>query len=113
MMNIPEGTFHTGLFTWCRAEGDYYFIGLSDALFADYQEVHSVEWPEEGTVFEKDGDFITVETELGYVEIYAPFSGEIYQINDELVGNPELINEDPYGVGWLVLAERYDENYES
>lgn len=111
MMNKPEETIHTGLFTWCRAQGDYYFIGLSGALFNDYREVYSVEWPEEGTVFEKDGDFITVETEQGYVEIYAPFSGQIYQINDELVENPGLINEDPYGAGWLVLAEKYDEDF--
>lgn len=107
-MNIPEGTFPSGLFTWCRSQGEFYFIGLSEAIFADYQEIYSIEWPEEGEYFEEGGDFITVETELGYVEIFAPFTGEVYQINDELMENPTLVNQDPYGAGWLVLAERYD-----
>jgi glycine cleavage system H protein len=106
---MPENIFLSGEYTWIRPEGEYAVVGLNEYILYDHMEVCSVELPEPGEEIEADGYFCSVETLNGYVEIYAPVSGQIMEINDEVCEQPELINMDPYGPGWLAIIAVDDE----
>lgn len=113
-MNLPEDLFLSGEYTWIRPEGEYAVVGLNEYILYDHIEVCSVELPEPGEEVEADGHFCSVETLNGYVEVYAPVSGQIMEINDEVYEEPDLINFDPYGPGWLaVIAVEDDLDAES
>lgn len=108
-MSLPENIWITDGYTWLRPVGEYTYLGLNDYLLNDYGEVYSVELPEAGEDLETDGHFLTVETEQGLVDIYSPVSGQIMEVNDEVYDNPDLINIDPFGPGWLVIISMDEE----
>ena len=87
---------------WARCEGDIADVGVSDYAQAEIQDVVYVELPEVGTILEQHNAFGVIESVKAAFDIYAPASGEVVEINEELQDTPECINDDPYGAGWII-----------
>ncbi len=87
---------------WIRIEGDEALIGISDYAQSELNDVVYVELPEVGDALEKGEEFGTVESVKAASELYMPVSGEVVAINKELEDTPELVNQDPFGAGWMM-----------
>ena len=101
MSEIPEELRYTKEHEWIRVKGDLVVIGVTDYAQNALTDVVWVELPELGAVVGSMDSFASVESVKSVSEIYAPISGEVIEINDVLEDSPELINEDPYGKGWI------------
>jgi glycine cleavage system H protein len=87
---------------WIRIEGDEATVGITDYAQDALGDVVYVDLPQVGARFEADGVFGAVESVKAASDLYLPVAGEIIAVNEALVNNPELINKDPYGEGWIV-----------
>ena len=101
MSEVPEELRYTKEHEWIRVEGDSVVIGVTDYAQNALTDVVWVELPELGAVVGSMDSFASVESVKSVSEIYAPISGEVIEINGTLEDAPELINEDPYGKGWI------------
>ena len=101
MSEVPEELRYTKEHEWIRVEGDSVVIGVTDYAQNVLTDVVWVELPEMGAVVGSMDSFASVESVKSVSEIYAPISGEVIEINESLEDSPELINEDPYGEGWI------------
>ena len=101
MSEVPEELRYTKEHEWIRGEGDLVVIGVTDYAQNALTDVVWVELPELGAVVGSMDSFASVESVKSVSEIYAPISGEVIEINGTLEDAPELINEDPYGKGWI------------
>ena len=101
MSEIPEELRYTKEHEWSRVEGDLVVMGVTDYAQNALTDVVWVELPELGAVVGSMDSFASVESVKSVSEIYAPISGEVIEINEVLEDSPELINEDPYGKGWI------------
>ena len=102
MSDIPEGQYYTKEHEWIRVEGDEVVIGITDHAQDALTDIVYIELPESGQTFEEMGEFAIVESVKSASPIFAPLSGIILEVNDALEDAPELMNEDPYGEGWIV-----------
>ena len=93
---------------WARREDDIADVGVSDYAQAEIQDVVYVELPEVGTILEQHKPFGVIESVKAAFDLYAPISGEVVEINEELEDAPELVNEVPYGDGWMVKIRMSD-----
>ena len=93
---------------WARREDDIAEVGVSDYAQAEIQDVVYVELPEVGTILEQHKPFGVIESVKAAFDLYAPISGEVVEINEELEDAPELVNEVPYGDGWMVKIRMSD-----
>lgn len=107
-MTFPEDLKYSKEHEWVRLGGNTATIGLSDFAQDQLGEIVFVELPEEGEEFGKDDAFGVVESVKSVNDVYAPVSGRIVEINDPVVDSPEIVNEDPYGDGWLIKIEVTD-----
>lgn len=109
---IPEDLLYSSEDEWARREGERVVIGITDYAQQQLGEIVHVELPEVGTRIERGDDFGSIDSVKAVAELYAPVSGEVIEANEALVENPELINEDCYGDGWIavVLADRDEED---
>ena len=87
---------------WVRIEGDLTTAGITDYAQSQLSDVVYVELPEVGDVFDKGEVFATVESVKTAADVYMPIGGEITEVNEELSGSPELVNQDAFGKGWFV-----------
>lgn len=87
---------------WVRVKGDEGVIGISDYAQSELNDVVYVELPEVGDALKKGEEFGTVESVKAASEMYSPVSGEVIAVNGELEDAPELVNQDPFGVGWMI-----------
>lgn len=102
-MSYPEDLKYTKEHEWIRDNGDdTATIGVTDFAQSELGDIVFVELEPEGTEFEKDDVFGTVEAVKTVSELFAPVDGEIIEINETLEAEPELVNDDPYGDGWMV-----------
>ncbi len=101
-MELPEDLRYTKEHEWARVDKDCVIIGLSDHAQEQLGDIVFIELPQEGDAVAKDDAFGVVESVKAVSDIYAPISGEVIEINEILIDSPELINEDPYGEGWLI-----------
>jgi glycine cleavage system H protein len=90
---------------WARIEGDEAKFGITWYAQDALGEVVFYEPPEVGAEVRKDGAYAEVESVKAVSEVYAPLSGEIVEVNDKIADSPELLNEDPYGEGWMVRVK--------
>ena len=104
-MNIPDDLRYSTDHEWALADGDVVRIGITDYAQDALGDVVYVELPEVGDQVEQGEPFGEVESTKSVSELYAPVSGTITEVNDELADTPERVNEDPYGEGWIVLIE--------
>jgi glycine cleavage system H protein len=93
---------------WARAEGDTATVGITDYAQTQLNEIVYVDLPAVGTAVTGGRPFGEVESTKSVSDLYSPVSGTIVGRNDALDKNPELINADPYGQGWLIVVEMTD-----
>jgi glycine cleavage system H protein len=101
-MKIDRNCRYAETHEWVRVVGDLATAGITDYAQSQLSDIVYVELPEVGEVFDKGEAFATVESVKTAADCYMPLSGEITEVNEELSGSPELVNEDPFGVGWFV-----------
>lgn len=101
-MNIPEELLYSNDHEWLKCEGNEALIGITDYAQSELGDIIFAEMPSVGDVFVKEAAFGTVEAVKAVSEVFLPVSGEVIDVNMELSDKPELINEDPYGAGWMV-----------
>lgn len=95
---------------WLKIEGEKVRIGITDFAQEELGDIVFVELPEVGTTVSADDPFGSVESVKTVSELYAPVSGKIVEINEELVENPEYVNESAYDKAWMVVIEPIDMN---
>ncbi|OOF26179.1 glycine cleavage system protein H [Salinivibrio proteolyticus] len=111
MSDIPSELKFTSTHEWVRPEGDGLFtIGISDHAQALLGDMVFIDLPDEGDSFDAGDDCAVAESVKAASDIYAPISGEVVAVNEELDGSPELVNSDPYGDGWLFQICATDES---
>lgn len=98
----PSDYLYTREHEWIRVEDDVCVLGITEFAQQELGEVVFVELPEVGQVFDASDEIGTIESVKAVAEVYSPLAGEIVEINDAVVEDPELINEDPHNEGWLV-----------
>ena len=106
--NYPDDLRYHAEHDWARVEGDVATLGIT--WYAQYAlgEVVHYEPPEEGSSVARDESYGEVESVKAVSEVIAPLSGEVVEVNAKVVAEPETINEDPYGDGWLVRIRLSD-----
>jgi glycine cleavage system H protein len=108
-MDFPDDLYYTEEHEWLRVGDDNTAtIGITDFAQGELGDIVFVEIDPEGTEVDQDGVFGTVEAVKTVSELYMPVSGIIVEANVELEGAPELVNQDPYGDGWMVKIEMTD-----
>jgi glycine cleavage system H protein len=98
----PEELHYTPSHEWVRIDGDVGTIGITDYAQKELGEIVYLEMPEVGHVFNADEEFGTVESVKAVSELYTPVSGEIVEVNKGAVAEPGIVNDDPFGDGWLI-----------
>ena len=101
-MNVPGDLQYTKSHEWVRREEGTATIGITDHAQDELGDVVFVELPEKGTSFAAGDSFGTVESVKAVSDLYAPVGGEVVEVNETLNDSPELINEEPYGGGWMI-----------
>ena len=109
-MDYPDDLYYNRNHLWVRIQGARGTVGVTDYAQREMGEVLFVDLPEEGSQLEKDDVFGSVESSKTVAELRCPVSGEIVSINKDLEEEPSLVNDDPYGNGWLVVVEIDDPN---
>ena len=109
-MNLPKDLLYSKEHEWIKKEGDKVRIGITDFAQDELGDVVFVELPEVGDELELNEPFGSVESVKTVSELYAPVSGKVVEINEELEDNPEFVNESPYENAWMVVVELSDES---
>jgi|DewCreStandDraft_5_1066085.scaffolds.fasta_scaffold08051_3 glycine cleavage system H protein len=107
-MEFPEDLRYSKEHEWVLVEGNVATVGITDYAQEQLGEIVHVELPEVGEKVSKEDAFGVVESVKTVSDVYAPVSGSVIEVNDDLPDNPELINEDPYGDGWMLKIEMSD-----
>jgi len=101
-MNIPDNLKYTKDHEWVKIEGDIATVGITDYAQGELGDIVFVELPKPGKTFDRSTSFGTIEAVKAVSDLFAPLSGEIVEVNEELRDTPELINKDPYVAGWMI-----------
>ena len=106
MSELPGDLLYTKEHEWLRREDDgSVTVGITDHAQAALGDLVYVELPEIDQDVEAEGEMAVVESVKAASDVYAPIAGKIVEVNEELADDPEKINEDPYGGGWIVRIE--------
>ncbi|HXG25944.1 MAG TPA: glycine cleavage system protein GcvH [Candidatus Binatia bacterium] len=105
---VPGDLRYTKDHEWVRVEGDTATIGVTDYAANQLGDVVFVDLPAVGKPVEQFATFGVVESVKAVSDLYAPLSGEVIEVNGELAGNPELVNSDPFGAGWMIKVKVAD-----
>ncbi|QKY69831.1 glycine cleavage system protein GcvH [Lentibacillus sp. CBA3610] len=108
MMSLPNDLFYTKEHEWVKKEDGKVRIGITDFAQDELGDIVFVELPEVGDELEADEPFGSVESVKTVSELYAPISGKVVEINEELEDSPEFVNESPYDKAWMVVVEPAD-----
>lgn len=105
MSNVPEDLRYTKDHEWAKIEGKRARIGITDHAQSELTDVVYVELPPIGKVVKQREPIGTVESVKAVSEIFAPLSGRVVEVNKVVEDQPELVNKDPYGAGWMVVLD--------
>jgi glycine cleavage system H protein len=108
-MNFPDSLHYTKDHEWVKIEGDEAVIGITEFAQRELGDIVYVEVETVGKELSAGSVFGTVEAVKTVSDLYIPLSGSIIELNPELNGNPELVNTDPYGKGWMVRMKIKDQ----
>ena len=109
-MEIPSDLLYTKEHEWIRVNGDKGTVGITAFAQDQLGDVVFVELPAEGTQLKQTDQFGVVESVKTVSDLYAPADGSISAVNKDLEANPELVNSDPYGKGWIIEINITSEN---
>ncbi len=101
-MNFPENLKYSKDHEWIKLDGDTALVGITEFAQSELGEIVYVDVTTEGETIDKDGVFGSVEAVKTVSDLLMPVTGEVLEVNAELEDKPELINEDPYGKGWII-----------
>ena len=104
-MNVLDNLMYTKDHEWIRVEGDLAIIGVTDFAQHELGDVVFVEVETEGETLDAEEVFGTIEAVKTVSDMYMPVGGEIVEFNSQLESNPDLINKDPYGDGWIIKVK--------
>ncbi|HLR15560.1 MAG TPA: glycine cleavage system protein GcvH [Bacillota bacterium] len=107
-MSLPKDLLYSEEHEWVKKEGDKVRIGITDFAQSELGDIVFVELPEVGDEIEADDSFGSVESVKTVSELYAPLSGTVVEVNEELEDNPEFVNESPYENAWMIVIEPSD-----
>ncbi len=107
-MEFPEDLKYSKEHEWVLVEGDVATVGITDYAQDQLGDIVFVELPAIGDKVSKEDAFGVVESVKAVSDIYAPVSGKVLEVNDDLPDNPEMVNEDAYGDGWMIKIEMND-----
>ncbi|EIW18978.1 MULTISPECIES: glycine cleavage system protein GcvH [Pelosinus] len=107
-MNIPKELKYSKDHEWVKVEGNVAIIGVTDFAQSQLGDVVFVELPDELSTVKVGDSFSVIESVKAVSDIYAPVSGKIVKVNQALTDSPDLINQEPYGEGWIVVIEMSD-----
>jgi len=107
-MEFPEDLKYSKEHEWVLVEGNVATVGITDYAQEQLGDIVFVELPAVGDKVSKEDAFCVVESVKAVSDVYAPVSGQVLEINDDLPDSPEMLNEDPYGDGWMVKIEMND-----
>jgi len=106
--DFPDDCRYTDSDEWVRVDGLVARVGITDYAQSELSDIVFVELPEIGTQVEVGDSFGVVESVKAVSDLYAPLAGEICEVNEGLEGNPEWVNEEPYGQGWILGMQLED-----
>lgn len=104
-MNIPSELKYTKDHEWVKKDGNLVTVGITDYAQGELGDVVFVELPQAGDEVTKDDTFGSIEAVKAVADLFSPVSGEIKEINENLGDQPDIVNSDPYGQGWMVKIE--------
>ena len=107
-MQVPEDLRYTPDHEWLRIEGDEATVGITEYAATELGDVVFVELPANGTALEPAQSFGVIESVKTASDLYAPTGGEVIATNAALTEHPELVNNDPYGEGWMIRVKLSD-----
>ncbi|MBT6161367.1 glycine cleavage system protein GcvH [Flavobacteriaceae bacterium] len=107
-MNIPETLKYTKDHEWIRVEGDEITVGITDFAQGELGDIVYVEIETLGETVEKEAVFGTVEAVKTVSDLFMPIGGEVIAVNEALEANPEIVNDDPFGDGWMIRIKVAD-----
>ena len=107
-MDYPDDLYYNREHLWVRVQGNRGTVGVTDHAQREMGEILFVDLPEESSQLDKNDNFGSLESSKTVAELRSPLSGEIVSINKDLEEEPSLVNDDPYGNGWLVVLEMDD-----
>ena len=107
-MDVPDGLRYTDDHEWLRVEGDAGVVGITGYAADQLGDVVFVELPVVGTRVERGKTFGVVESVKAVSDLFAPVAGEVVEVNPALADQPELVNAEPYGAGWMVRLRLSD-----
>jgi len=101
---VPEGLYYSKDYMWVKVEDGKARVGITDYAQKQLREVVYAELPSSGDEIVKDEPFGTLESVKAVSDLVAPISGKIEEVNEEVTSSPEILNEDPYRKGWLIVV---------
>ena len=107
-MNFPQNLKYTNEHEWIRVEGDIAYVGITDYAQEQLGDIVFVDIPTVGETLEANETFGTIEVVKTISDLFLPVAGEVLEQNESLEENPELVNKDPYGEGWLIKMNPAD-----
>jgi glycine cleavage system H protein len=105
MANVPEDLHYSKDHEWVRVDGDQAIIGITDYAQNSLGDVVYVELPKVGEEFAANESFGSVESVKAVSEVFTPVAGAVVKINESLADEPEKVNSDPYGEGWMIRVQ--------
>ncbi len=105
MANVPEDLHYSKDHEWVRVDGDQAIIGITDYAQNSLGDVVYVELPKVNDEFSANESFGSVESVKAVSEVFTPVAGTVSQINEALADEPETVNSDPYGGGWMIRVK--------
>ena len=107
-MNIPSNLKYSKDHEWVRVEGDMAYIGITDFAQSELGEIVIVDITTEGETLAREAVFGSIEAVKTVSDLFMPVGGEVSEVNPKLEDNPELVNSDPYGEGWMIKVKMTD-----
>ncbi|WP_078414216.1 glycine cleavage system protein GcvH [Priestia abyssalis] len=107
-MNAPKELRYSEEHEWVKTEGNLVRVGITDFAQSELGDIVFVELPEVGATVQADEPFGSVESVKTVSELYAPISGKVVEVNEDLNDNPEFVNESPYEKAWMIVIEPSD-----
>lgn len=107
-MNVPENLKYTKDHEWLRAEGDIAYVGITDFAQGELGDIVFIEIETVGETLDKEEVFGTIEAVKTVSDMFMPVGGEVLEINPALEDNPDLVNKDPFGKGWMIKIRMTD-----
>ena len=106
-MNVPDDLRYTKEHEWVKIDRDVIMVGITDHAQSELGDIIFIEFPDQDQLVSKNEPFGTIEAVKTVADLFAPISGKIIEVNNNLEDSPDLVNSDAYGDGWIVKISDY------